>query len=419
MKVNGYLHMFKYNADCCKKNIYSYTPVAVLISAASIFCFNFYPAAAQDGVEYMFILKNGSNITAAADEKSLSDTGIKVIKIRTSYGELEIPRDEILKYYKSPINSPVVEKKTEKEPAEKEQEPEEAVEKTQKTAEVNDSEEIKTAAAPEKAPDDKTGTEIKTESGTAKTAKKEIEDEALKMDEQTDNETNIYESKKNATANQPKNTGAENLLNLDDDKLLDMLGESDIAPPEPVINTDTEKIGEIEKIRGKYQAQKGSQKKLIPDNLNSIEADIKSMAGSSTEEDWLIAKFTREIQVEKAETVPVEVIEVGVKNSENGEKSAADASVKDGTKEAGVNKKTGATLEVILSETEEARIIGGGKLSEKIVKEFKKHKALPHKKISEKQHLNAEIQKHFSSGENKKTESETAAETKEVKVEKK
>lgn len=403
--------MFKYNADWSNKNIYSCIPAAALISAACLVCFNFYPAAAQDGGEYMFILKNGSNITAAADETALSDNEIKVIKIRTNYGVLEIPRDQILKYYKSPVNAPASEKITEKEIKETDEKELKSKEAPVKIPEM--------AAAPEKTPIEKAGALDTTEIDTAKTSKNEIEDEALKMDEQANNNDETYENKESASAAPPKNTNAESLLSLDDDKLLDMLGESDVEPPKPVISSDTEKIGEIEEIRGKYQAQKGSHKKLIPENLNSIEADIKSMAESSTEEDWLIAKFTREIQVETAETVPVEIIEVGVKNPEKDGKTAAAASSKDETKETGVNKKTGATLEVILSETEEARIIGGGKLSEKIVKEFKKHKALPHKKISEKQHLNAEIQKHFGSAEDKKTANEAAAETKEVKIEKK
>lgn len=413
MKVNDYTDMFKLKDGFRKKNIYSYAPAAALISAACLFFFIFHANAAQDAVEYMFILKNGSNITAAAEEKTLLDDKIKVIKIRTSYGELEIPREEILKYFKSPADAPAVEKTDEKkyienETAEKEPQQKEAAEETPKTAEVKDE-------TPDKSLE-KTGAQaagIKTEKVTGK-ANNKIEDETLDIDDINDNK--IHENKENAAVISPENKGADNLLNLDDDKLLDMLGESDIEPPKPVISTDIEKIEEIEEIRSKYQSKKGSHKKLIPDNLNSIEADIKSIAESSTEEDWLIAKLTREVQVETAETVPVEIIEVGVKNSENGQKNDASAPSKDGTKEAGVNKKTGgATLEAIINETEEVRIIGGGKLSEKIVKEFKKHKALPHKKISEKQHLNAEIQKHFSPGEDKKQ----AAETKEVKIEKK
>ncbi len=388
MKANDGCDMIKYKNGFGKASAYLYAAFTALMSSACLFFFIARANSFQDSAEYMFILKNGSNIAAAADEKLLLDDSIKVIKIRTIYGELEIPRGEILKYFKSSASAPAPE-------------------------------------APEK-------TQAEKIEKTAGTVKNEIEDENLKIKD-TDNDNNndnndddsdnddyaageTKENKENAAADSSKSSKADNLLNLDDDKLLDMLGESDIEPPKPVIATDTEKIEEIEEIRSKYQAKKEGNKKLIPDNLNSIESDIKSMAESSTEEDWLIAKFTREIQVETAGTVPVEIIEVGIKNSENGQKNNSSVSSNDGTKEAGIGKKTGgAAPETILSETEEVRIIGGGKLSEKIVKEFKKHKALSHKKISEKQHLNAEIQKHYSPIEDKKP----AAETKEVKIEKK
>ncbi len=361
---------------------YIFTAVAAaLISASPFQPFLTKTALAENQAEYMFILKNGSSVTAAVDEKSLLDDEIKVLKIKTAYGELEVPREEIVKYYKS---SETV-KTAQPEPQAK---PETPAEKTDevKISETKKEEikEVKKAEAKEPDPlDMSSGPEKALDTA-------EIQESVMKIEDGED-------GKKTPGAKASKE--ADGLLNLDDDKLLDMLGESDVKPPEPVIQTDSKKVEEIEDVRDKYQAKKGGAKKLIPDNLNSIESDIKDMAESSTEEDWLIAKFTKEIQVKNAGTVPVEVVEVG---------GGAEKKEDGGTKEVNAKKKASSTgevalgtNEVILNETIEAEVIGGGKLSEKIVKELKKHKSLPPKAISEKRHLNSEIEKHFGSSETK------------------
>ena len=344
-------------------------------------------ASAGESAEYMFILKNGSTVAAAVDEKTLSDEGAKVIKFKTAYGELEVPRDEILKYYKSSEeNKPAVEVKAEPapEPAAVEKKPE-------------------AAPAPEETDPMDMAAEIKKPADTA-----EIQESVMKIEEIEDG---VITAPKDAKP--PKGT-ADGLLNLDDDKLLDMLGESDVKPPQPFIDNDIEKIEEIEKVKEKYQAKKGAGKKLIPDNLNSIESDIKELAQSSTEEDWLVAKFTKEIQIEKSGTVPVEIVKVDEKKAGKPDKKRA-AGDEGGKKSKGTREVSlSGTDEVVISETIEAEVIGGDKLSEKIGKEFKKHKALPTKKVNEKEHLNAEIEKHFSA----KEESEAPNETKEVKVDK-
>jgi len=364
-----------------KKYIFTAFAAAV-ISASPFQPFLITPARAEGPAEYMFILKNGSSVTAAVDEKSLLDNEIKVLKIKTAYGELEVPREEIVKYYKS---SETV-KTAQPEPQAKPEMPAEKSDEV-KVSDIKKDEikEVKKTAAKEPDPLDMPS-EPEKPLDTA-----EVQESVMKME---DGE----ETKKTAGAKTSKGE-ADGLLNLDDDKLLDMLGESNVKPPEPVIQTDSKKVEEIEDVRDKYQAKKSGAKKLIPDNLNSIESDIKDIAGSSTEEDWLIAKFTKEIQIEKAGTVPVEVIEVG-----GGKEKKEDG----GTKEVNAKKKTSGTgevalgtNEVILSETIEAEVIGGGKLSEKIVKELKKHKSLPPKSISEKRHLNSEIEKHFGPAETK------------------
>ncbi len=375
-KVFKYMNKFKYTIFSSLK-IFNFIPAAaVLITAAGILYFSAASASAHDEYEFMFILKNGSSITASIDEKILSDEKITILKIQTLYGELEIPRGDIIKYYKSPKNK--------NSNIEHRKEPSESI--NDHDSKINDKNKY-------------------FEKNGGKTAPVPLNDEDISNDEHENNDgiENIEKISDVSTKN-----AADTLLNLDDDKLLDMLGESGVKPPVPIINDDIKKIEEIEDIRNKYQAKKDGRKKLIPDNLNSIESDIKDIAESSTEEDWLIAKFTKEIQIETAGTVPVEIIEVSDKNSNEIKLTAAGNDKK--TEEAGINKKKSG--EQITSETEEARIIGGGRLSEKIVTEFKKHKALPHKNVSEKQHLNAEIKKHFDDA----AEIKSAADTKEVKI---
>ena len=369
-------------------------------------------AAAGESAEYMFILKNGSTIAAAVDEKVLSDDGVKVIKFKTAYGELEVPRDEILKYYKSSQETkPAAEDKAAPapEPVAAEKKPEAAQAKDElksaTAAAVQAPKDVKekAPAAPKETDPMDMAAEIENPADTA-----EIQESVMKIEEI---EEGVITAPKDA---KPPKDNADGLLNLDDDKLLDMLGESDVKPPQPVIDSDTKKIEEIEKVKEKYQAKKGEGKKLIPDNLNSIESDIKELAQSSTEEDWLVAKFTKEIQIEKSGTVPVEIVEVGEKKAGKADKKSA-AGDEGGKKSKGTKEVSlSGTDEVIISETIEAEIIGGDKLSEKIGKEFKKHKALPTKKVSEKKHLNAEIEKHFSV----KEESNEPQETKEVKTDK-
>jgi hypothetical protein len=359
-------------------------------------------ASAGESAEYMFILKNGSTIAAAVDEKTLSDDGVRVIKFRTAYGELEVPRDEIIKYYKSSEETkPPVEDKAKPapEPAAAEIKPEPAPAAVQVPKDVKE----KTPAAPKEIdPMDMTA-EVEKPDDTA-----EVQESVMKIEEI---EEGVITAPKDA---KPPTDKADGLLNLDDDKLLDMLGDSEVKPPQPVIDSDVEKIEEIEKVKEKYQAKKGEVKKLIPDNLNSIESDIKELAQSSTEEDWLVAKFTKEIQIEKSGTVPVEIVEVGEKKDGKADKKIAaggeGAKKSKGTREVSL----AGTNEVVISETIEAEVIGRDKLSEKIGKEFKKHKALPTKKVNEKKHLNAEIEKHFSV----KDDSDAPQETKEVKVNK-
>lgn len=394
------------------KKISNILASTIIIPALIIISGFFSGASAGESAEYMFILKNGSTIAAAVDEKILSDGGARIIKFKTAYGELEVPRDEILKYYKSSQETkPAAEEKAApaSEPAAAEKKPEAAPVKAEIKNEAAAAVQTPKDAA-EKAPADAKETDPMDMAAeiekTADTA--EIQESVMKIEEI---EEGVITSPKDA---KPPKSNADGLLNMDDDRLLDMLGESDVKPPQPVIDSDVKKIEEIEKVKEKYQAKKGEAKKLIPDNLNSIESDIRELAQSSTEEDWLVAKFTKEIQIEKSGTVPVEIVEVGEKKGGKADKKIAAGG--DGAKKS---RETGevslsGTHEVVISETIEAEVIGGDKLSEKIGKEFKKHKALPTKKVNEKKHLNAEIEKHFSV----KDEPDAPQETKEVKVDK-
>ncbi len=405
--------MRRINIHMHEKISYTLLASAFIIPALLIISGLLSGASADESAEYMFILKNGSTIAASVDEKNLSDEGAKVIKFKTAYGELEVPRDEIIKFYKSSQETkPAAEEKTAPapEPAAAEKKPEAAPVKEEiknaagTAVQASKDAKEKAPAAPAKEADPMDmAAEIEKPADTA-----EIQESVMKIEEI---EEGVITAPKDA---RPPKGNADGLLNLDDDKLLDMLGESDVKPPQPVIDSDVKKIEEIEKVKEKYQAKKGEGKKLIPDNLNSIESDIKELAQSSTEEDWLVAKFTKEIQIEKSGTVPVEIVEVGEKKDGKADKKSA-AKPKDGKKPKGTGEVSlSGTDEVIISETIEAEVIGGDKLSEKIGKEFKKHKALPTKKVSEKKHLNAEIEKHFSV----KEEHNEPQETKEVKTDK-
>ncbi len=227
---------------------------------------------------------------------------------------------------------------------------------------------------------------------------------------------------------------------MDDDKLIDMLGESKIEAPKDTnvpIETPTEGTSEIDSIKSKYQYKKSAPKELIPKNLNTLTDDVRLIAASRTEEDILLGG-TKEVKVKLGDTAPVEVITVGGKKQPKG--SEADAKKNKKKKKGAKDKKgAGGTSEVsagteeisletgevglttaeimIVDETEEVKKLGGGNLSENIVKQFKKHKAYPADSVEGKKHLEDEINKHFKKDEPKPAIDEN--ETAEVKTDKK
>ena len=471
------------------------------VTIAAITVFSVIPGfSGGEDADYMFVLKDGSNIMGSVESEAvLEDAAVTAIKVRTAFGEVPIPREQIVKYFKQPSKKSETPKASGDKPAVKQ-------EAVAKPAAEDKSEKVKTEIRSE------TDTELKTQvesqrestetpksSGDKPAVKHETEakppvDELSELENTPGNVTAgdkhavkqeagakpaaedkkpevktapetkplpEKEVKKNETAppvdemSIPENTpdkvtagddpalisppkpekNADAVLNMDDDKLIDMLGESKVeAPKTPALETSTEGgTNEIDSIKAKYQYKKSTPKELIPKNLNTLTDDVKLIAASRTEEDILLGG-TKEVKVKLADTTPVEVISIGDKKEKGGDgdakknkkkkKGAKDKKGKGGTGE--VNPGTGevslgtgevglTTAEIMITdETEEVKKLGGGNLSENIVKQFKKHKAYPADSVEGKKHLEDEINKHF-----KKDEPKPAEETEEVKTEKK
>ena len=396
-----------------------------------------------DGEEYMIVLKNGSSVLGTLNSETPIDSeSVKVIKIITSFGELSVPKEEIVKFFKQstksaddknvtsaakgsnasenkkieekkPEDNKIVSNKVEDNKTEEKKAVDNKNKETESEAKISEpASAVKPEASPAVAGNEKT--EVKSAVNKKETGKKiapetiENEEKILDMSGQTFSET----------APKPNAADADKLLNMDDDKLIDLLGESDAQPPAPVLDKDIEKSVEIDGVKKHYRAEKKDRTPLIPKNLNSIEADVKKIASCATEEDWLLSKSTKEVGAVLADTMPVEVIKVGgdtaLGTAEAGVLGTLEALLSNAsTKEVGAGKKGAGTAEIIIDETIEAQVIGGDSLSEKIAREFKKHKARPSKTLEEKKHLNEEIEKHFSPKDDKPSD------TKEIKVEKK
>ncbi|MEZ7891567.1 MAG: hypothetical protein QMC67_07455 [Candidatus Wallbacteria bacterium] len=481
--------------------------------------------------DYMLVLKDGSTIIGSIKNPELLEKEENsLIKIKTSFGELEIPRDNIIKFFKQPENknnekteNPAIEtSKTNKIENNKNNE------KINVKNEENTKQETQHVKLPEKINSAETETKAKDTLSKTPAAEsqsslenellgnineKSPESQVVKNEASNNPDTNKNNEKINGTADakteenkvqeaqtvklpekvnntatEIKDTGnkpsaaesqsslenellgninekspaesteshgkpedknkAESMLNVDDDKLLDMLGESKIEPPAPAISETSQKSGEIETLKTKYTNKLEGKKALVPENLSDIKEDIKQMASSKTEE-LLLLNGTSETMVKEGDTKPVEVITVGGGSKIKKEKEAA-AKEAVGTNEVAVKGKKGdakkdkagnkdgkqknkkgeknnskdsgatgevklttgkvasgtgevnltgevslKTGEVIIDETLETEYLGGDNLSEKIVKEFKKHKGVSVKDVDSKSHLEDAIEKYI------------------------
>jgi len=437
------------------------------ITAAAITVFSVFPAFSGSGAaDYMFVLKDGSNIMGSVEfEASLEDTAVPAIKVKTAFGEVSIPREQIAKYFKQSAKKDDTAKASEEikksevkqEISEEAKKPEIKAEpdttlKSKADADEKKSEKIKTENKQESSEDAKKP-EVKSEPEAAKAGSEDKktdgpdaaksqplpEKEAKKNDGKAPvDEMSILESTPEevtkgddpALKSPPKpEKNADAVLNMDDDKLIDMLGESKVEAPKPAMETSVEGTSEIESIKAKYNYKPSVPKELVPKNLNSLTDDVKLIAASRTEEAMLLGG-AKDAKAKLADTAPVEVITVGGKNGDKNEKGAEGDAKKNKKKKKGAKDKKGGdgtgeislgtgevgltTAEIMITdETEEVKKLGGGNLSENIVKQFKKHKAYPADSVEGKKHLEDEINKHF-----KKDEPKPSDETEEVKTEK-
>ncbi len=456
------------------------------VTAAAITVFSVFPAFSGDAAaDYMFVLKDGSNIMGSVgSEDALEDAAVSAIKIKTAFGEVSIPREQIAKYFKQSAkkDEPAKTQEEVKKPEVK-QEALENAKKAEVKSEHDTNLRSKAEITDKKTEDAKTGEDAKSEakdkaekaktdiidkkSEDAKisqdTKKPEIKaehDAAVKAEDKKTDGTEAAKSQPLPEKEVNKNDGkapldemsilestpeevtkgddpalrspakpdksADAVLNMDDDKLIDMLGESKVEAPKPAMETSIEGTSEIDSIKAKYQYKKSETKELVPKNLNSLTDDVKLIAASRTEEAMLLGG-AKDVKAKLADTAPVEVITVGDKKAAKGEDGDAkkNKKKKKGAKDKKGGDQTGevsigtgevglTTAEIMITdETEEVKKLGGGNLSENIVKQFKKHKAYPADSVEGKKHLEDEINKHF-----KKDEPKPAEETEEVKTEK-
>lgn len=477
-------------------NIFSKVFVLPAVTVAAIAIFSVLPVFSGNGdADYMFVLKDGSNIMGSVESETvLEDTSVATIKVRTAFGEVPIPREQIVKYFKQPSKKTEAKPSTETKSAVEVKKPEVKTAAETKPAAEDKSEKVKPEirsetdtelktqvesqrenietpkvsgdkpavkqeaeakpAAEVKKPEVKTAAEDKSEKAkpeiksspdTADAKSQPLPEKEPKKNEVKPpvDEMSILENTPEkvtagddpALVSPPKPAkNAEAVLNMDDDKLIDMLGESKVeAPKTPALETSTEGgTSEIDSIKAKYNYKKSAPKELVPKNLNSLTDDVKLIAASRTEEDILLGG-TKEAMVKLAGTTPVEVISVGDKKGDKKEKGGDNDSKKNKKKKKGAKDKKGkggtgevslgtgevglgtgevglTTAEIMITdETEEVKKLGGGNLSENIVKQFKKHKAYPVDSMEGKKHLEDEINKHF-----KKEEPKPAEETAEV-----
>lgn len=328
---------------------------------------------------FVLILKDGSTIVGVPENVAdLDSPAGKTIKFKTSFGDVAIPGDQIVKFFS--------------------QEPQKAAEAVNQPA-------AEAAAKP-------SGDEPLVKPPAVKPPDTvEVKAEEIPTIEISD-EKPVKDKKKAPSS-------ADDLLEADDEKLMEMLeskksGQTD-APAVEVKNEASD-TSELQSIKNKYQAKKGIEpKELVPKNLASLTDDVKLLDAPATVEDMLL-NSTAEVMVKLGDTKPVEVVKIGGGKEEGAGKKNGKKDKKSGKKEEKRSKKADgtseaslSTSEVILDETSEVESLGGGGLSEKITKEFVKHKARPSKAVSGQEHLDSEIASHFPSpGEGKTAETEAA-----------
>jgi len=367
---------------------------AFLVALFSAAC---HVVASASANSYVLILKDGSTVVGVPEIASDMDAPAgKTIKFKTSFGDITIPGDQIVKFFRQET------------PAQSAN-PSEAVKAAKETAEVQTAAQPEVAASKQESPATKEANINKPKkiSEAADPEKTPVSDDPLM---EISDEKPLPDKKKTPSK-------ADDLLEADDEKLMDMLENKSTDASAVEVNKEAADTSEIQSIKDKYQAKKGIEPKhLVPKNLSSLKDDVKSIAGSASEEDLLL-NSTAEIKVKFGDTKPVEIIKVGdgAGASGGGAKEGKDEKKKndkkDKNKKDKKDKKKGkgsdgkgadtseaslGTAEVsITNETEEIESLGGDKLSEKITKEFVKHKAHPSRSVSTQEQLDKEIESHF------------------------
>lgn len=188
------------------------------------------------------------------------------------------------------------------------------------------------------------------------------------------------------------NKNIDEILNLDDEQLFSVLESNEFNS---IQNTNYEiQTLKSEEISQKYQLKEKKDKKLVPVNLTLLEDDIKALSNSKTEETWLKSKFTKEIQLEKKDTVPIEVIGVSVNTSKDNQKN--EKVNKDKEKKNNEKPKDNKNEKETSKATKEVEVIGNDELSKKISNELKKYSKLSPESVINKSNLESEIEKYFN-----------------------